>query len=381
MVSLHILECFLHLPIGNRSCFKIFQHSLNKKYEAGKFKSSKLFLHHRLLVISSVNKNRMTAPELLEKVIKVIVQNWIRDLNVKLGWINDFDEIIVKYVILFVFLNRNWKYLLILIKYFQLLNVLQGHTSTVTRVRFSFDGRKIVSSSGDNTIRIWDVKSKKQIQNFTGYHYSINVAEFSPDGNTIVSCSYDNKIRLWDVQSGKELKKLEGHLDSIFDVNLFLQMENILYQAHTIRQYEYGTILSSSVDKTIGLWKVKSGKRLKKLVGHSNFVMAAKFSPNGQFVVSCSWDKTVRIWDTISGKELKIFKGHLDMVRDVKYFPDGQTIVSCADDKTIRLWDVNSGDEIQRLKEHSDWVGCMDISPDGKIIISGSRDRTIRIWR
>lgn len=73
-------------------------------------------------------------------------------------------------------------------------------------VSFSPDGRQIVSASYDGTIRIWDVKTGKQIgEPFIGHKGGVNSTAFSPDGKRIVSGSDDNTIRIWEYPALQEL--------------------------------------------------------------------------------------------------------------------------------------------------------------------------------
>ena len=72
---------------------------------------------------------------------------------------------------------------------------LKGHTSTVNSVAFSLDGRKIVSGSSDNTIRLWDVlKGGQEYNTLQGHTDSVWSVAFSPDGRHIVSGSQDRTI-------------------------------------------------------------------------------------------------------------------------------------------------------------------------------------------
>ena len=64
---------------------------------------------------------------------------------------------------------------------------------------FSPDGKRIISASGDETIRTWDAQTGKQIGDpLKGHTWPVCSAAFSPDGKHIVSASYDKTIRIWD---------------------------------------------------------------------------------------------------------------------------------------------------------------------------------------
>ena len=99
-------------------------------------------------------------------------------------------------------------------------HVLQGHTSSVSSVAFSPDGRHIVSGSQDYTIQVWDAQTGAQVGNpLEGHTKSVNSVAFSPDGRHIVSGSWDHTIQVWDAQTGAQVgNPLEGHTDSVDSV-------------------------------------------------------------------------------------------------------------------------------------------------------------------
>lgn len=55
------------------------------------------------------------------------------------------------------------------------------------------------------------------------------------------------------------------------------------------------------------VWELSSGKCLKTLKGHSNYVFCCNFNPQSNLIVSGSFDESVRIWDVRTGKKLFLF--------------------------------------------------------------------------
>ncbi|MCP4350083.1 MAG: WD40 repeat domain-containing protein, partial [Desulfobacterales bacterium] len=70
------------------------------------------------------------------------------------------------------------------------------------------DGGTLVSGSDDNTVRLWDTATGKEIRTISGHQDSVMSVSLSSDGRTLVSGSDDNTVRLWDTATGKCFKTI-----------------------------------------------------------------------------------------------------------------------------------------------------------------------------
>jgi WD40 repeat protein len=77
----------------------------------------------------------------------------------------------------------------------------------------------LASGSDDNTIKLWDVQTKKEVGSLTGHSYGVNSVSFSPDGRLLASGSADKTIKLWDVKTRKELGSLDVHASDVNSVS------------------------------------------------------------------------------------------------------------------------------------------------------------------
>jgi WD40 repeat protein len=140
----------------------------------------------------------------------------------------------------------------------------------------------------------------------------------------------------------------------------------------------------------VNLWDVSSGKSRATLKGHTDFVFALAFSPDGSRLASGGADRMVLVWDPAKEEIQHTIAGHREPVRAVSFSPDGKTLASGSevfDVRTrqpllgeIKLWDVVTGKERAALTKHRYAVFALAFSADGKTLASGSGDTTVRLW-
>src|SRR4051794_36826702 len=84
----------------------------------------------------------------------------------------------------------------------------EGHYMSITSVCVTIDGNTIISGSQDNTIRLWDLKTRKQIQALECFD-SVSSLCVKSDGNIFISDG-NRGITLWDLESRKQIKTLQN---------------------------------------------------------------------------------------------------------------------------------------------------------------------------
>ncbi|ETO15240.1 hypothetical protein RFI_22124, partial [Reticulomyxa filosa] len=287
----------------------------------------------------------------------------------------------------------------------KLLKTFNGHTGHVLSIDYSTfdDNQFLCSGSSDKTIRVWDIKTNKQIQLFNEYSDFVYCVKFSPyhyhnhRQNVICSSSFDKTIRFWDFKHNKQLQIFNEHSRGV---------NGIEFSPFNGGRY----LCSGSGDTTIRLWDVETSKSLHVFNGHTGTVRCVDISPlqsnkskksnsigviggNGYTICSGSRDKTIRIWDIETSKQSIILNGHENWITSVKYGSNElrNTILSGSFDKSVRLWDIRCDRQIQVFNRHISVVHAVEYSPfvvksDGEVsdssnvICSGSFDNTIRFW-
>jgi hypothetical protein len=240
----------------------------------------------------------------------------------------------------------------------------RGHSRKVNSVAVSGDGRRAVSASEDRTLKVWDVRTGRELLTLSGHSEGVMAVAMSEDGQRAVSGSFDGTLKVWDLRTGRELLTRSG-LSGVMAV--------------AVSGDGRLAVSASDGEASLRVWDLKTRCELRDLRGHRDVVRSVAVSRDGLRAVSAS-ENTLKVWDLKTGRELHTLSGHSRVVNGVAVSGDGRFAVSASDDATLKVWDLETGRELRALSGHSEWVAGVAMSGDGRRAVSASENRTLKVW-
>ena len=180
----------------------------------------------------------------------------------------------------------------------------------------------------------------------------------------ITNNGHDIAINFWLYKHGQNNKPfltLEGHAEPI---------NCIEYDKTTDR------LFSGSIDKTIKMWDLKTGKCEKTFAGHTEEVNALIVYDN--YLISGAAE--IKIWDIETGSCIKTINTDDYVVTTLYLHKESKQLFSGLGDASIKVWNIDSGECLKTYVGHDDAILCFTYNPATNQIISGADSGEIIIW-
>ncbi|KAL8769487.1 MAG: hypothetical protein Q9209_004548 [Squamulea sp. 1 TL-2023] len=184
--------------------------------------------------------------------------------------------------------------------------VIQAHTHWVNDILLTQTNSALVSASSDVSVKVWRPHAQeKQIPTTIGLHNDYVKCLASPGSHSdwVASGGLDHKIRIWDLHGAGERLCIDGGDDE----------SNAKGSVYTLSACGF-MMASGGPESIVRLWDSRSGKRITKLVGHTDNIRDILFNQDGDTVMSASSDQTVKVWSVTAGRCMYTFNMHNDSV-------------------------------------------------------------------
>jgi len=277
------------------------------------------------------------------------------------------------------------------------------YPSIVWSLEFSPDGKWLLSTHGDGSVLVWDVRERERVASLNEHSAGVRGVSFSPDGRRIASASEDRTVALWDLATGRRQAVLFGHTTRLMGVAFAKnsgelgstdQASNLIVWNLTRREpraqyvpktpnFSYCFAISPDgrlVANTSGVWN-REGRMLLDLRELSmGQVYGLAFSDDGTKLATAVSSGEVSVWDTRTFKlaaRRVVPKTHQI---SVSFSPDGKFLATGEDEGKVRLWSVSPLRELAVMGRHAARIKSVVFSPDGRYVASAGDDKMIALW-
>lgn len=337
-----------------------------------------------------------------------------------------------------------------------------------TAVTFAGSSRKLAAGNKLGQILVWDLPETPTnevpvpARRLDGHTNAITALAATPDGRWLISTSYDHSIRLWDLTmptTGKGSVLLQGSSekkkksDKVLELTVETQEASKVLTAH--KEWVRGLSLDrdgknfmTGDDSGLAiLWELPEGKEIRRLQG-KGWLRGVALSPDSSLAATCAfapryagfpnalilWDAdkgTVRRdlspdfkrtggqgfmgmeaaaispdgkWLAVGqggeveggtakvflvslpdGKKSKELGGHQNGITALAFHPDGQHLASTGRDTVVRLWNLADGKQAAQFGQgrggqFKDWLHAIAFSPDGKKLAAADMAGILHVW-
>jgi len=265
----------------------------------------------------------------------------------------------------------------------------QGHASSMNCLSYSPDGSLVATGGEDSKVKLWNTSTGFCFVTFSEHEATVTGVCFMPNGKVVLSSSVDGTVRAFDMTRYRNFKT--------FTTPRPVQLSCLSVDSS-------GDLIAAGGQDVfeIYLWSLTTGRLVDVLTGHEGPVASLSFSnnPTSSQLASVSWDKTVKIWDSLESNNSRDTIQLTSEAKCVCWRPDGKALSVATLSGHIHTFDTQTSDEISSIsgrkdmrkgrgqndritaekKTESSAFSSLCYSADGSSILAGGNSKYICIY-
>ncbi len=288
----------------------------------------------------------------------------------------------------------------------QVAQIKGAHKGAVDGVAHTPDGRHVVTTGEDGTLKVWNSGSRALVGAFdlgAGPATSLAVGD-----TRVVTGHKSGKVELWDIALGGRIADFKLNDADIWSVAFAGTPDRILAAGHDwkvallnartpklpIHVFEghesavqavafsapRSLIATGSADRTVRMWNAETFEPGRVLRGHQGFVTALTFAPDGRTLASGDLSGNVRVWSMATRRAVRSMRAHKGGITALAYSPDGHWLATAGRDGEVKLWDMVRSRAPRIFSGHAGEVRSVSFAPDGATLASAGADGVVRFW-
>ncbi len=254
----------------------------------------------------------------------------------------------------------------------------KAHMQRIQALAWSPDSTRIASASDDATVQIWDISTGNTLYTYSGHRGEVNALAWSPDGTRIASTSTDCTVHVWDAKSG-----------TVYNTYHHAQSVNAVTWSPDSRR-----IASAGKDGWLHIWEASKEQQKRslftslfshrgplKINGLAGEINALSWSLDGHYVAAACHEHTIKAWYAENGRMAFFYGPPSGIINAVAWSPNSKFIASAGNDKHVTIWNTVSKRTAHTYFGHTGYVMAVAWSPDGTRLASAGVDRTVQVWQ
>ncbi|HVS20076.1 MAG TPA: protein kinase, partial [Planctomycetota bacterium] len=292
--------------------------------------------------------------------------------------------------------------------------LLRGHIADLWHVAYDATGRRLVSTSRDGTVRVWDAWTGRQERVFV--HSMPEWATFTTAGDAVVAGYKSGELIEWDLASGELAWRFDppahegrGEVRLVHDPGrprLYTSTRGFgiecwqrvgtgwtrvgaaaLPTAGTIDVSPRGDLLAvGATDGACHLFASDGLTSVRVLRDLGDSLLRVRFAPDGYSLATGDSHGRVDLWSVPDGVRKGGFRVEppgspfTSQIWALAFSPDGSRLACATESLGISLWDPQDGALVTRLHGPGHGYAAAAFSPDGRSLASPAWDGSIRVW-
>ncbi|SCL29079.1 WD-40 repeat-containing protein [Micromonospora rhizosphaerae] len=239
-----------------------------------------------------------------------------------------------------------------------------GHAAPIWGTSFSPDGRRLVVADSAGVLSGWDVASGTLAFQVREPEVVYRVVH-TPDGQSLVAVGQHGRVWIRRAADGTLLRQPRGHEADVYALDV----------------HPDGHLMATGdTHGALRLWEVATGRPVRALARQRGAIYSVRFNRDGTLLASAASDGAIQLWDTADGQPRHELTRHRGSVWPVAWRPDQQQVATSSNDGTTRLWDVRTGQCQHTLRGHGRRVTALSFRDDGGVLATCGNDGVVRLW-